>query len=69
MSNEIWIFETNGQPDVSKWTRTAVLKEHFNVISALDWHPKTNQLLSAGTDRAIIVWQPGTGAETGNFVP
>ena len=68
-TNEIWIFETNGQPDVSKWTRTAVLKEHFNVISALDWHPKTNLLLSAGTDRALIVWQPGTGAEAGNFVP
>ena len=33
-----------------------MLKEHFNLISSLDWHPKTKLLLSAGTDRAVIVW-------------
>jgi WD40 repeat protein len=36
-----------------------VLKEHFNVVSSLDWHPKTNLLLSASVDRGIIVWQMG----------
>ena len=58
-NNEIWIFETQSTPDVSKWTKVATLKEHFSVISSLDWHPKTNLLLSASTDRSIIVWEQG----------
>jgi actin related protein 2/3 complex subunit 1A/1B len=27
------------------------------VVSALDWHPLTNKLLSCSTDRGIIVWE------------
>lgn len=68
-NNEIWIFKTKGEPDVNKWERVAVLKEHFNLISSLDWHPKTNLLLSAGTDRAVIVWSQGTGADENVFTP
>jgi WD40 repeat protein len=66
-NNEIWIFEANNQEDISKWTKVAVLKEHFNVISSLDWHPKTNLLMSASTDRGVIVWAPG--AVKGEFSP
>lgn len=58
-NQEIWIFETASSPDISKWTRVKVLKEHFNVITSLDWHPKTNLLLSASADRGIIVWEMG----------
>jgi WD40 repeat protein len=58
LNNEIWIFDTQGSPDISKWTKVATLKEHFNVIMSLDWHPKTNLLLSASADRGIIVWKP-----------
>ena len=65
-NNEIWIFETGGSPDISKWTKIKVLKERFSVISSLDWHPKTNLLLSASTDRGVIVWEPGTKNE---FLP
>jgi len=65
-NNEIWIFETAGSPDISKWTKVSTLKEHFNVISALDWHPETNLLLSASTDRGVIVWEMGAD---GNFNP
>ena len=68
-NNEIWIFETGANPDISKWTKTCVLKEHFNVISALDWHPTTNLLLSASTDRAVIVWEQGSGADSNTFRP
>tara|TARA_B110000305_G_C19001563_1_gene430726 strand:+ start:243 stop:536 length:294 start_codon:yes stop_codon:yes gene_type:complete len=56
-TNEIWIFQTQGSPDITKWTKIAVLKEHFNVITALDWHPKTHLLLSASADRGVIVWK------------
>ena len=68
-NNEIWIFETSGDPNISKWTRSCVLKEHFNVISALDWHPVTNLLLSCSTDRSVIVWEQGKGADAATYVP
>lgn len=68
-NNEIWIFETAGSPDISKWTKVCVLKEHFNVISSLNWHPKTNLLLSASTDRGAIVWEQGTGDKKYEFMP
>lgn len=58
-NNEIWIFETAGTPDISKWTKIKVLKEHFNVVSSLDWHHETDQLLSSSTDRGVIIWVPG----------
>ena len=55
-NNEIWIYETSNSPDISKWSQIACLKEHYNVISAMDWHPQTNLLLSCSVDRGIIVW-------------
>jgi WD40 repeat protein len=57
LNNEIWIFETQGSPDISLWIKICTLKEHFNIISSLDWHPETNLLLSASTDRGAIIWQ------------
>ena len=56
-NNEIWIYETKNSPDMSKWTRISVLKEHFNVITALKWHPVTDLLISASADRGVIVWK------------
>jgi hypothetical protein len=40
MSREVLIFETNAQPDISKWKLTQVLKEvsnrfNFNINAAL----------------------------------
>ncbi len=29
----------------------------MNPVSALDWHPITDLLLSAATDRGVIVWE------------
>ena len=68
-NNEIWIFETTSSPDISKWTKVANLKEHFNIISSLDWHPTTNLLLSASTDRGVIVWEQGKNDEKHDFQP
>ena len=56
-NNEIWIFETKGSPDISKWTKIHTLKEHFNTITSLEWHPTTHLLLSASADRGVIVWK------------
>jgi len=33
------------------------MKEHFNVITALKWHPVTDLLISASADRGVIVWK------------
>jgi actin related protein 2/3 complex subunit 1A/1B len=35
-------------------------------VSSLDWHPKTNRLLSASYDRSCIVWEQN---EKAKFVP
>ncbi len=57
-NNEIWIFDTGSSQDMKKWTKIAVLKEHFNEVTALEWNPrKQNQLLSASADRGAIVWE------------
>jgi actin related protein 2/3 complex subunit 1A/1B len=57
-NNEIWIYLTNNAPaDTTKWQRVQVLKEHLNPVSALDWNVKTGLLLSASTDRGVIVWE------------
>jgi len=56
-NNEILIFDSANSPDITKWKQIACLKEHFNVISALDWHPKTNLLLSCSVDRGTIIWE------------
>lgn len=56
-NNEIWIFETSNSPDVTKWKKIATLKEHFNVITSLQWHPTTHLLISASADRGVIVWK------------
>lgn len=68
-SKEIWVFETGGSPDIKKWTKVATLKEHFDIITALDWHPETNLLLSASVDRGVYVWKPVPGSKTNEFEP
>lgn len=43
--------------------------QHYAQVNALDWHPKTNLLLSASTDRSVIVWnEEGTGKDS-KFLP
>jgi len=65
-NNEIWIFDSANSPDITKWKQIACLKEHFNIISALDWHPQTNLLLSCSVDRGTIVWEQNA---EGKFLP
>jgi len=39
------------------------------MITALDWHPQTNLLLSCSVDRGVIVWEQGSGAKSNDFAP
>lgn len=66
-TKEIWIYKVNGSQNVKDWERIAVLKEHFDIITALDWHPTTDLLLSASVDRGVYVWKPK--ANSNEFEP
>lgn len=66
-NSEIWIFNTKKTTDPSKWERVQVLKEHLNQVSSLDWHPTSGLLLSASTDRGVIVWEES--ADIGGLKP
>ena len=56
-SNIIEIYATNGHPeDYSKWTTVHTLKEHDHHITAIDWAPNTNRIISCSHDRNAYVW-------------
>lgn len=60
-TSEIWIFDTGKEDDISKWTRTHVLTEHYNEVTSLQWNPTDqNKLMSASADRGCIIWQYDT---------
>ena len=41
--------------------------QHYSNVNSLEWHPRTNQLLSSSTDRGVIVWSPNP--ETNRMTP
>jgi len=55
------------KPNITEWKLKQVLKEHFSLVTALDWHPKTNLLLSCSSDRGIIVWKEDVNVK--KFMP
>jgi len=57
-NNEILIYDTNKQDsDLAKWTVKYRLKEHGQAVTALDWAPKTNRIVSTSQDRNAYVWE------------
>jgi len=54
----IWVFNTNGNPSEMKgWGKPQhVLDGHSDFVSAIDWHPETNQIVTCGHDRNAYVW-------------
>ncbi len=56
-SKTIDIYKTNGQlTDYSKWELEYTLNEHDHHVTALDWAPNTNRILSCSQDRNAYVW-------------
>jgi actin related protein 2/3 complex subunit 1A/1B len=53
----------------SGWERTAVLREHDQLVCALDWAPATGKLLSSSHDRNVFVWTPPGGAGGAEWAP
>jgi actin related protein 2/3 complex subunit 1A/1B len=51
-NNEIHIYKKQG----TAWVEEEVLKEHDQVVTGLDWAPRTNRLVSCSQDRNAYVW-------------
>ena len=47
------------------WERTHVLDEHKQRVTGIDWAPRTNRIVTCGSDRNAYVWTL-TDAETGS---
>jgi WD40 repeat protein len=55
--NNLYIYDIKNQNDISTWEYKATLAGHLQYISAIDWHPKTNLIISSSHDRDILVWK------------
>lgn len=51
-SNLIEIYQVRGDA----WEKKHTLKEHHQQVSAIDWHPITNRIISSSHDRSVFVW-------------
>ncbi|EFA76631.1 actin related protein 2/3 complex [Heterostelium album PN500] len=51
-NNEIHIFAKQG----TSWVVEHVLVEHDQVVTSIDWAPKTNRIVSSSQDRNAYVW-------------
>jgi actin related protein 2/3 complex subunit 1A/1B len=60
-SNEVWIFETKGVNDPSKWTKIHTLAEHEGFVSGIDWHGESNTIVTCAHDRNAYVWEYKNG--------
>jgi len=58
-NEEVLIFDTNGAPEeMKKWNQPEhKLQKHGSFVSAIDWHPKTNNIVTSGFDRNAYVWK------------
>jgi len=58
-NDEIKIFNTNGKPEkMASWGKAEhSLDEHSGYVSAIDWHPTTNLIVTCGHDRNAYVWK------------
>jgi actin related protein 2/3 complex, subunit 1A/1B len=56
-SKEIFIYDTNGSKDCSKWEKRHTLKEHTQKAAVIDWNHKTGLILTGSYDRSIFVWK------------
>ncbi|KAF8163420.1 actin-related protein ARPC3 [Crassisporium funariophilum] len=63
-SNDAQIFSRQG----SDWVCTETLSEHDKLITAIDWAPNTNRIVTSSQDRNAYVWQEQPDPETGKLV-
>ncbi|GFR48251.1 hypothetical protein Agub_g10116 [Astrephomene gubernaculifera] len=58
--NDVVIYEAcsgaSGSGEALSWTKVSTLQGHQQVVSGLDWAPRTDQILSCSHDRNAFVW-------------
>lgn len=54
---EVYIYDTNGSKEESKWTLKHTLKEHTMKATAIDWNHETGLIVTGSYDRSIFVWK------------
>ena len=52
----MYIYKIKKALDISSWELVTTLTGHLQYISAVDWHPVTNRIISSSHDRNILVW-------------
>ncbi|CAG9317798.1 unnamed protein product [Blepharisma stoltei] len=52
-SSVLEIYQVRGE----EWDKLYELKEHNQLVSAVDWHPITNRIISCSHDRNVVVWE------------
>jgi actin related protein 2/3 complex subunit 1A/1B len=55
-SNECVIYSNCKEQDMAKWNEAYRLSEHTMTISAIDWSPTTNKIVTCSHDRNAFVW-------------
>jgi len=63
-SNDVQIFTRHGP----EWIPTETLSEHDKIITAIDWAPQSNRIVTSSQDRNAYVWQEQPDVETGKLV-
>jgi len=53
----VYIYDTDGSDDTTKWKQKQVVTEHGGRVSGIDWCEKTNQIVTCGHDRNAYVWK------------
>lgn len=66
-NNEVHIYTGCQNPDTSAWERVDILTEHQMTISAIDWSPVTNKIVTCSHDRNAFVWSYDD--ETSKWMP
>jgi len=57
-NSEIHVYEATPADEPSRWERSAVLREHDQLVCALAWAVGSGKLLSCSHDRNVYVWTP-----------
>ncbi|TCD70937.1 hypothetical protein EIP91_000843 [Steccherinum ochraceum] len=63
-SKDVQIFARQGHD----WQATETLSEHDKIITAIDWAPNTNRIVTSSQDRNAYVWQQTVDPQTGHMV-
>ncbi|KAG0556798.1 hypothetical protein M758_11G077200 [Ceratodon purpureus] len=54
-NNEVHIYKVSESPD-TPWERVYVLEKHEQLVSGIDWAPKSNKIVTCSHDRNSYVW-------------